>query len=69
MGATLLPGLRERIDEAADPEEMRRRFISRRPTGRLGTMEEMAAAAVFLRTDEAASVTGHIFVIDGGQTL
>ena len=35
----------------------------------MGTAEEMAAAAVFLSSDEAAFMTGQIFVIDGGQTL
>ncbi|UIK08560.1 hypothetical protein [Neorhizobium galegae] len=44
MGTTLSPGLLGRIDEAADPEEMRRSFISRQPIGRLGAVEEMAAA-------------------------
>jgi 2-keto-3-deoxy-L-fuconate dehydrogenase len=68
-GTTLSPGLRGRIDAAADPEEMRRSFISRQPMGRLGTVEEMAAAAVFLSSDEAAFMTGQILVIDGGQTL
>ncbi|WP_105435316.1 SDR family oxidoreductase [Neorhizobium tomejilense] len=68
-GTTLSPGLQGRIDEAADPEEMRRSFVSRQPMGRLGTVEEMAAAAVFLSSDEAAFMTGQILVIDGGQTL
>ncbi len=68
-GTTLSPGLQGRIDEAADPEEMPRSFISRQPMGRLGTVEEMAAAAVFLSSDEAAFMTGQILVIDGGQTL
>ena len=68
-GTTLSPGLQGRIDEAADPEAMRRSFMSRQPMGRLGTVEEMAAAAVFLSSDEAAFMTGQILVIDGGQTL
>ncbi|CDZ32555.1 3-hydroxybutyrate dehydrogenase type 2 [Neorhizobium galegae bv. officinalis] len=68
-GTTLSPGLQGRIDEAPDPQEMRRSFISRQPMGRLGTVEEMAAAAVFLSSDEAAFMTGQILVIDGGQTL
>ncbi|WP_105401819.1 SDR family oxidoreductase [Neorhizobium sp. T7_12] len=68
-GTTLSPGLQGRIDEAADPEEMPRSFMSRQPMGRLGTVEEMAAAAVFLSSDEAAFMTGQILVIDGGQTL
>ena len=68
-GTTLSPSLQERIDSSADPEEMKRTFISRQPMGRLGTLEEMAAAAVYLASDETAFMTGQILVIDGGQTL
>ena len=68
-GTTLSPSLQERIDSSADPEEMKRTFISRQPMGRLGTLEEMAAAAVYLASDETAFMTGQILVIDGGQAL
>ena len=39
------------------------------PLGRLGKVEEIGAAALFLATDEAAYITGQTIVIDGGQTL
>jgi NAD(P)-dependent dehydrogenase (short-subunit alcohol dehydrogenase family) len=38
------------------------------PAGRRGTVEEIAAAAVYLASEEAAYVTGHTLVIDGGWT-
>jgi len=38
------------------------------PIGRLARPEEIAAAAVFLASDEASYVTGALFAIDGGQT-
>jgi len=38
------------------------------PIGRLGESEEIAAAAVFLASDEASFVTGTEFVVDGGIT-
>lgn len=38
------------------------------PAGRKGTVEEIAAAARWLASDEAAYVTGHTMVIDGGWT-
>lgn len=38
------------------------------PLGRFGTPEEIAAAALFLASDEASFVTGTAFCIDGGMT-
>jgi len=38
------------------------------PAGRRGTVEEIAAAASYLASAEAAYVTGHTLVIDGGWT-
>lgn len=68
-GTTESPSLQDRIDATADPEETRRAFIARQPMGRLGTVEEMAAAAVYLASDETAFMTGQLLVVDGGQTL
>ncbi|WP_207482090.1 SDR family oxidoreductase [Arenibaculum pallidiluteum] len=68
-GTTLSPSLEGRIQASADPEAMRRQFIARQPMGRLGTVEEMAAAAVYLASDESAFMTGTILTVDGGQTL
>ena len=39
------------------------------PLGRLGFVEEIGAAALFLATDEAGYITGQTIVVDGGQTL
>jgi NAD(P)-dependent dehydrogenase (short-subunit alcohol dehydrogenase family) len=38
------------------------------PAGRRGTVEEIAASAVYLAGEDAAYVTGHTLVIDGGWT-
>jgi NAD(P)-dependent dehydrogenase (short-subunit alcohol dehydrogenase family) len=38
------------------------------PAGRRGTVEEIAGAALYLASPEAAYVTGHTLVIDGGWT-
>ena len=39
------------------------------PLGRLGTVEDIGNAALFLATDEAAYITGQTIVVDGGQVL
>ena len=39
------------------------------PAGRRGTVEEVAAAARFLASEEAGYITGHTLVIDGGWTV
>src|SRR4051794_28265906 len=38
------------------------------PMGRLGLSEELANAIVFVASDEASYITGHILNVDGGQT-
>jgi len=39
------------------------------PMRRLGTVDEIGYAALFLATDEAAYITGQAIVVDGGQVL
>jgi 3-oxoacyl-[acyl-carrier protein] reductase len=39
------------------------------PLRRLGTIEDIANAVLFLASDEAAFITGQTLVIDGGQTI
>ena len=68
-GTTHSPSLEGRIQAADNPEAMRKTFLSRQPMGRLGTVGEMAAAAVYLASDESAFMTGQVLIVDGGQTL
>jgi 2-keto-3-deoxy-L-fuconate dehydrogenase len=68
-GTTESPSLNERINATPDPAATRAAFIARQPMGRLGTLDEMAAACVYLASDESAFMTGAVLVIDGGQTL
>lgn len=49
--------------------EGRHAMISQEPIGRMGQPEEIAAAVLWLCSDAASFVTGHIMVIDGGQTV
>jgi peroxisomal 2,4-dienoyl-CoA reductase len=39
------------------------------PVPRFGTTDEIAAAAVYLRSAAAAYVSGHVIVVDGGQSM
>jgi NAD(P)-dependent dehydrogenase (short-subunit alcohol dehydrogenase family) len=43
-----------------------REFLMRTPMGRFGRLEELVGAAVFLASDSASYVTGHLLAVDGG---
>jgi NAD(P)-dependent dehydrogenase (short-subunit alcohol dehydrogenase family) len=47
--------------------EMLREFEAKVPLERTGRPEEVAALFAFLASDDAAYITGHHFVIDGGE--
>jgi gluconate 5-dehydrogenase len=42
--------------------------VNRTPVGRWGRPDEIAAVAVFLASDEASYVNGHLLLVDGGMT-
>ena len=56
------------LDATDDPAAARSALVARQPMGRLGTAEEVAAAALYLASDDAAFATGTALVIDGGLT-
>ena len=42
--------------------------LSRIPSGRLGTPEEVAEMAAFLLSDRAGFITGSVIAVDGGYS-
>ena len=51
-----------------DREAALQMFRDRQPTGQMGEPADVAAAAVYLASDEAKFVTGSLFTIDGAWT-
>jgi 3-oxoacyl-[acyl-carrier protein] reductase len=56
------------IDTAGSVEAAEERARDLIPAGRLGTVEELAAAAVFLCSTQASYITGTSLLVDGGLT-
>jgi 2-keto-3-deoxy-L-fuconate dehydrogenase len=65
-GTVQSPSLDDRINAFDDPVKAREDFIARQALGRLGTVEEIAAIAVYLGADESGYTTGQPFILDGG---
>jgi NAD(P)-dependent dehydrogenase (short-subunit alcohol dehydrogenase family) len=56
------------LDQAADPAAAKAALVARQPMGRLGQADEMAAAILFLASDESSFTTGAAMLVDGGFT-
>lgn len=65
-GRVKTPFVAARLKEYPDPERAYREMSATQAMGRMGTPEEIAAAALFLASDEASFVTGSALMIDGG---
>jgi NAD(P)-dependent dehydrogenase (short-subunit alcohol dehydrogenase family) len=64
----IVPGvLRTEMNAALlDGTERGREFLLRTPMKRFGRVDEIGGAAVFLASDAASFVTGHLLAVDGG---
>jgi NAD(P)-dependent dehydrogenase (short-subunit alcohol dehydrogenase family) len=67
-GMVETPLLRDYIASQPDAEQTRRRLTDAIPQGRFGLPEDVAAAAVYLASDESSHVTGASIPVDGGYT-
>ena len=56
------------IATAADPDRVRGGLSAAAPMGRMGEAEEVAAAILYLASDESSFTTGAELVVDGGLT-
>jgi 3-oxoacyl-[acyl-carrier protein] reductase len=63
----ITPGYIDTDMTGALTDEQKKQIASAIPLGRTGTPREIAAAAVFLASDEAAYVTGHALRVNGGM--
>ena len=62
------PMVEAMIANAKDPERARKQIERAAPLGRIGEADDVAAACVYLASDESKFVTGSELVIDGGAT-
>ena len=62
-------GMLETFMGKPDTPENREPFLATIPLGRLSTPEDIAAAAVYLASDEAGLVTGVLLEVDGGRCI
>ena len=67
-GRVETPWVAQRIREYPDPAKAYQEMSATQPIGRMGKPDEIAAAALYLASDEAAFVTGAALNIDGGWT-
>ncbi|MEM7124558.1 MAG: 3-oxoacyl-[acyl-carrier-protein] reductase [Pseudomonadota bacterium] len=65
----IAPGFIETAMTDALNDDVRANLLQRIPAGRLGASDDIAAAAVFLASDEAAYVTGQTLHVNGGMAM
>ena len=65
-GRVETPFVAARIAEYPDPQAAYAQMSATQALGRMARPEEIAAAALYLSSDEAAFITGTAFLIDGG---
>jgi 3-oxoacyl-[acyl-carrier protein] reductase len=65
----IAPGFIETDMTGALGEELKKKMIDHIPLKRMGRPEDIAAAALFLASDDSAYITGQVFAVDGGMFM
>ena len=65
----IAPGFIDTDMTAAMPEKARDAMLTAIPMGKLGAAEDVAKAAAFLASDDAAYITGQVLCVDGGMAM
>jgi 3-oxoacyl-[acyl-carrier protein] reductase len=65
----IAPGLIDTDMTRAISEKSQVDWAAQIPLARLGTVQDVAAAACFLASDEAAYITGHVLAVNGGMYM
>ena len=68
-GRVETPFVTARLKEYPDPEKARQEMAASQAIGRMGRPDEIAAAALYLASDESQFVTGSALIIDGGLSI
>ena len=67
-GETRTPQWEATFESMPDPEEARNSLLKKIPMGRFAQPEDIALGALFLASEDARYVNGHILFVDGGLT-
>jgi len=65
-GPTLTAAMKDKL--AQEGEAFKKNLFSIVPIGRLIEAEDIANAAIFLASDDASAITGHVLMVDGGMS-
>jgi len=65
-GTVETPSLLQRLRDTGDFDAAYEEFTARQAMGRFGRVEELAALALYLASDESSFTTGQTHIIDGG---